>query len=258
VSDAPRLHLLRIRSVGELFRDALSSYGRHFPSFLAIGAAVVVPVELVVSGLGLGELGGDYSTATGTAASAVTLAQSYLLIGPLITAMVVHALLAVADGRRPRPGPAITSGLEAFRPIFVAVLIGAGGIVLGFVVLILPGIWLLIRWYFAPQAVVVDGRRGGAALERSAELVTGSWWRVAGILLLAGLASEIAAAVLVVPLTAVAQSADSGALFLAGQILAEALVTPFAGLIVTLLYFDLLARRRLPAMVPPVQPPPAP
>src|SRR5205814_1167907 len=108
-----------------------------------------------------------------------------------------------------------------------------------------------------PQAVVVDARRGSGALARSAELVTGSWWRVAGILLLAGLATELAGAAFVVPLTALARSADSGALFLAGQILAGTFATPFAGLVITLLYFDLLARCSLPAMVPPVQPPPA-
>jgi hypothetical protein len=41
----------------------------------------------------------------------------------------------------------------------------------------------------------------------------------------------------------------------AGQVVASALVTPFQVLMLTLLYFDLLARRRLPTTVPPVQPP---
>ena len=257
MSVGPRLDLLRPRSLGQLFGDAFNSYTRHFSSFLAIGAAVVIPVQLVVSGLGLGELGGDYARATGTSASAVQLASSYLITGPLITAMVVHALLAVADGRRPHPGLAITSGLEAFRPIFFAVLIAAAGVVLGFILFVVPGIWLLVRWYFTPQAVVVDGRRGTRALERSAELVAGSWWRVAAILLCTALAVEIAAALFVVPLTAWARSADSGALFLAGQVLGGVFTMPFAAIMLTLLYFDLLARHSLPAMVPPVQPPPA-
>jgi hypothetical protein len=256
VNEGPRLDLLRPRDLGGLFRDAFRSYIRYFPAFVAIGAAVVVPVELVVSGVGLGQLGGDYSDATSTGASAVTLAESYLLIGPLVTAMVIHALLAVADGRRPRPGPAIISGLEAFRPIFVAVLIGAAGVVLGFIALILPGIWLAVRWYFTAQAVVVDGRRGVAALERSAELVSGSWWRVAGIIVFVAVVTEVASAVVVVPLTAVARGSDSGAVFLLGQVLGSVLTTPFAALMLTLLYFDLLARHRLPAMVPPVPPPP--
>ena len=257
MSDGPRLDLLRPRDIGGLFRDSWGAYARHFSAFVAIGAAVVIPVELVVSGIGLGQLSGGYPP-TGTGAElGVSLAEGYLLVGPLVTAMVIHALLAVADGRRPRPGAAITSGLEAFRPIFIAVLIGAAGVVLGFAALILPGIWLLVRWYFAPQAVVVDGRRNIGALERSAELVTGSWWRVLGVIVFATIAAGIPGTVIQVPFNLWANSADSSAIWLIGQMVASALTAPFEALILTLLYFDLLARRSLPAMVPPVQPPPS-
>jgi hypothetical protein len=229
---------------------------RHFRSFLAIGAAAVVPVQLVVSGLGLGQLSGGYPRSSTGAELAVMVAEGYLLIGPLVSAMAVHALLAVADGRHPRPGTAITSGLEAFRPIFVAVLIGAAGVILGFIVLIVPGIWLLVRWYFAPQAVVVDGRRSLGALERSAELVSGSWWRVCGVIVLTVIAAGIPGTLIEVPFNLLADSADSSAISLVGQMVASTLTAPFQALLLTLLYFDLLARRSLPSMVPPVSPPP--
>lgn len=256
MTDAPRLDLLRPRDIGGLFGDAFNAYFRNFTAFLAIGAAVVVPVELIVSGIGLGELSGGYKR-TGTGAVAgVLVAQSYLLIGPLVTAMVIHALLAVADGRRPNPRQAITSGLESFRPIFLAVIIAAAGVVLGFILLILPGFWLLVRWFFTPQAVVVDGRRGVLALERSAELVRGSWWRVFGLVIFATVAAGIPATLIQLPFNAWASSADSSAISLAGEIIASAFTAPFQALMLTLLYFDLLARRSLPAMVPPVQPPP--
>lgn len=257
MTEAPRLDLLRPRDSGALFRDAFNAYARYFSAFLAIGAAVVIPVELVVSGIGLGELSGGYPPAGTGAEVGVSVAEGYLLVSPLITAMVIHALLAVADGRRPKPGPAITSGLEAFRPIFVAVLIGAVGVILGFIAFIIPGIWLGVRWYFAPQAVVVDGRRGLAALERSAELVSGSWWRVFGIIVFTAIAVFIVGSVVAVPFNLWASSADSSALWLVGQMAASTLTAPFEALMLTLLYFDLLARRSLPAMVPPVQPPPA-
>jgi hypothetical protein len=256
VTQAPRLDLLRPRDIGGLFRDAFNAYARHFSAFVAIGAAVVVPVELIVSGLGLGELSGGYPPAGTGAELGVSLAEGYLLVNPLVTAMVIHALLAVADGRRPRPGPAITSGLEAFRPIFFAVVIGAAGVALGFIALIVPGVWLFVRWYFAPQAVVVDGRRRVGALERSAELVTGSWWRVFGVIIIATVAVAIPGTAIEVPFNVWANSADSSAIWLVGQIVASALTAPFEALMLTLLYFDLLARRSLPAMVPPVQPPP--
>jgi hypothetical protein len=255
VTDAPRLDLLRPRDIGALFRDAFNSYFRHLASFVLIGAAVVVPVELVVSGVGLGQLSGGYDSTATQGQVAVLVAETYLLIGPLITAMVIHALLALADGRRPRTGAAITSGLEAFRPIFLAVVISAAGVLLGFIAFVLPGIWLAVRWYFVPQAVVVDGRRGVGALERSAELVKGQWWRVFGVIIFAVIAAGIPGTLIEIPFNLLANSADSSALALLGQIVASAITAPFEALMLTLLYFDLLARRSLPAMVPPVQPP---
>jgi hypothetical protein len=255
VTEARPLVLLTPRTLGELLGDALKAYARHIGSFIAIGAAVVVPVQLVVSGIGLGQLSGGYKNTSTGAELGVQAAESYLIIGPLVTVMVVHALLAVADGRSPQRGAAILNGLEAFRPVFLAVALAAAGVVIG-LVLILPGIWLAIRWYFTPQAVVVDGRRSASALARSAELVTGCWWRVFAIVIVANVAAAIPASIVQIPFNVWADSVDSSALSLAGEVVGTALTAPFVSLMVTLLYFDLLSRRSLPSMVPPVQPPP--
>jgi hypothetical protein len=255
VTEGPQLELLRTRDLGGLFGTSFTAYLRHFLPFMAIGAAVVVPVQLIVSGIGLGQLTSGYDSTTTSGSTLVTIAELYLVITPLVTAMVVHALLAMADGEKPRPGAAIVSGLEAFRPVFGAVLIAAAGVVLGLFAFLLPGLWLLVRWGFAPQAVVLDGRRGAAALQRSAELVAGSWWRVFGIVLFTGIAVLIPGALITAPAEAWAKSADSQAISLVGQMLASTLVTPFQVLMLTLLYFDLLARHRLPSTMPPVQPP---
>lgn len=40
-------------------------------------------------------------------------------------------------------------------------------------------VWLAVRWYFIPQATMLDGATGKNALERSAASVQGRWWRVA-------------------------------------------------------------------------------
>jgi hypothetical protein len=255
VTQGRPLVLLTPRTLGELLGDALAAYFRHLGAFVAIGVAVAVPVQLVVSGIGLGELSGGYETSATRAELLVLFVEGFLIIGPLVTAMVVHALLAIADGRRPRAGAAITQGLEAFRPVFVPVLIASTGILLGLLVVI-PGIWLGTRWAFTTQAVVVDGRRNTDAIARSAELVSGQWWRVFGIIVCTLLVVFLPGAIIQFPFDAWGDSADSSAIALVGQIVSNALITPFVALVFTLLYFDLLARRRLPSMVPPVQPPP--
>ena len=256
MTEARPLVLLTPRTLGELLRDALAAYFRHLGPFVAIGFAVAVPVQLAVSGIGLGQLSGGYQQSTSRAELLVLFAEGFLIIGPLVTAMVVHALLAIADGRPPRAGAAITQGLEAFRPVFVPVLMASAGILLGLAAFAIPGIWLGTRWAFTTQAVVVDGRRNTDAIARSAELVSGSWWRVFGIIVCTLLVVFLPGAVIQLPFEAWADSADSSAISLVGQLISNALITPFVALVFTLLYFDLLARRSLPSMVPPVPPPP--
>ena len=57
-------------------------------------------------------------------------------------------LRAALDRRRasaPSAGQALVSGFEAFTPLFFAVLLAAIGIALGFLLLIVPGIYLAVR-----------------------------------------------------------------------------------------------------------------
>ena len=127
--------------------------------------------------------------------------------------------------------------------MFGAVLLAAIGIALGFVALFLPGVYLLIRWYFVPQAVVIEGARGPAALSRSSEIVQGSWWRTLGRVVLANVAVAIPALLLLAPFNAIASSTDQAVWALVGTILATSVTTPFVALYSTFLYYDLLTRR---------------
>ena len=238
------LDLTRPRDVSALIGDAGRVYFRNLGTFLAIAAAVVFPVELIVSGLGLEQLFSDFDESPEVGEQAVPLAVSYLVTTPLVTAMTVNAVLALGDGRPAKAGPAIAAGLEAFTPIFLAVVMAGLGILLGLALLVLPGIYLAVRWYFVPQSVVVRGARGLGALRASWDLVAGSWWRTFGVGLLAIVISSIPAALIVIPFRAAADGADSGAVELAGSMVGQTVAGPFLALVGTLLYFDLNVRRR--------------
>jgi hypothetical protein len=238
-----RLELSRKRDVPELFADALRVYGRNLPAFLGIAMAIVVPVDLIVAGIGLKQLTAGYDQSPPVGETVATALVSFLVTVPLITATCIYALRRLAAGEPPRAGRSLTDGLEAFTPIFLAVLLAAAGIAVG-LILIVPGIYLAVRWFFVPQAVVVDGRRGPPALTASGKVVDGFWWRAFGIVLLANLAATLPSLLLLTPFMALAKSADREIWNLIGQALAETLTTPFVALVSTLLWYDLRARRR--------------
>ena len=237
------IELERPRDAGALLRDAFSVYLRHFGTFLAIGAIVVVPSELIVSGVGLEQLSGRYDSTPSFAEAAIPGAVSFLVVSPLITAICVLALRSVASGDSPRAREALVRGFEMFTPLFFAVLLAALGIALG-LLLIVPGIYLFVRWYFVPQAVVLEDMRGVAALRASSRRVEGFWWRAFGLIVLVNVVAVLLGFVIGAPFAAAADSTNRAVWSLGGQILASVITQPFAALYSTLLYFDLRQRGR--------------
>ena len=237
------IELQRARDISALFGDSLRVYGGHFGVFIALSAAVVVPAAVVVQGIGLEQLTASYDDTPTLAQAAVPTVVGFLVVTPLVTAICIHALRSVAAGERIGAREALVAGFEAFTPLFFAVVLAALGIALGFLALIIPGIYLAVRWFFVPQAVVIDGERGPGALTRSSAVVQGFWWSTLGLVIVVNLAVAIPALIVSAPFTAIADSTDRAIWSLAGTIVAECVTAPFAALFSTFLYYDLQARR---------------
>jgi hypothetical protein len=238
-----QLQLQQPRDVGGLFGDSLRVFISHAWLFILLSAALVIPVEIIVEGIGLEMLTSSYDESPPLAESIAPSVVGFLVVTPIITAISIYALQSIAEGQRPSAGQVFVAGFEAFTPLFGAVLLAAIGIALGFIALFVPGVFLLIRWYFVPQAVVIEGARGPAALSRSSEIVQGSWWRTLGLVVLANVAVAIPALLLLAPFNAIAASTDQAVWALVGTILATSVTTPFVALYSTFLYYDLLTRR---------------
>ena len=243
MSEQYSIDLRRPRDLSALLGDGFGTYFRNFGTFVAIAAVVVVPVELILSGIGLRELWAHYDRHPSLAAQLLPAIVNWLITTPLVTAMTIYALLDLGEGRPPDARRAISRGLEVFAPLFAAVALAGIGIVAGLAVLIVPGIFLAVRWYFVAATVVVEGKRGGEALQRSWDLVRGSGWRVLGILIITALAIGAATGLLQAPFNAGARGANEAFIQLIGVMVTQTLATPASAVIATLLYFDLRARK---------------
>jgi hypothetical protein len=238
-----RLELNRSRDPSALFSDSFTVLRRHFGVFLVLAAVVVVPVHVIVSGIGLEQLTGRYDSSPALAETLLPTLVSFLVVAPLLNAICIHVLQSLAAGEKPSARLAIVEGFEAFTPIFFAVLLAAAGIALGLLLFIVPGIYVAVRWFFVPQAVVIEGVKGPQALMRSMEVTDGFWWRTFGVALGANVLAAIPGLLLAAPLTALAESSGRAVWSLAGTIVTEIVTTPFVALVATLLWYDLRARR---------------
>src|SRR5205085_3354237 len=110
----------RPRDLNMLLSDSFGLYRQHFWTFLAIGAAVVVPVYAIVSGVGLGQFKGGYDSSVPSAAAPVPILVQILVVDPLVAVMALHAL---RDRDAPHAGRSIQAGLDVFAAVFWPVLI---------------------------------------------------------------------------------------------------------------------------------------
>jgi hypothetical protein len=109
-----------------------------------------------------------------------------MVMGPVANGAVTKA---VADRYLDQPtsfGRAYGYVFRRFGKLVGALFLAMLFVLLGFLLLIIPGVLLYIRYLLVPVVVVVEDVGGAAALKRSRELLKGNWGKVIvlGILLM--------------------------------------------------------------------------
>ena len=101
--------------------------------------------------------------------------------------------------------------------------------------------WLLVVWFYATEAIIIEGEDPISALGRSYGLVKGTWWRVFGIGVVFVLVLITLSIVGGIPALVVASiNPVTGALLSA---VVSSLILPVFLIGRTLVYFDLRARK---------------
>ena len=207
-------------------REAWELYKAHWRHLLPI--ALVVYVAIAVVGVLLTALLSWFGALLAAFISVIGL---FWVQGALVT--------AVEDIRDGRSDLSLGETFDRVRPqlgsIVVAGLLAGLGVVLGLVLLIVPGLVLMTLWVVVIPVVVLERTTAGAAFGRSRELVRGYGWNVFGVIvltLLVLLAFEIVLAIVLSPLSDWLQS-------LASNIVSGTVTAPFIALVWTLLYFRL-------------------
>jgi hypothetical protein len=227
--------LLRPRSVGEIFAGALGCYRRYPALFTELTLAVVLPYALVVVLVGGGGLLGDQHRGALSLLSVFLLDS--LIVGPLISALHMHAVVMIREDQDPHVGDMLMRGLRVLPTVAAAQIAAALGVAVGFVLLIVPGVILAVRWAVVAQTAAVEKVNWIGALGRSRDLTRGAFWHVLGVVVI----------VIVVDLVltqvgrAVIGSSAEWVQALIG-VAVESIVLSFAALSTAVLFFDLLAR----------------
>jgi hypothetical protein len=220
--------------VGGVIRRVFDIYVEQ-ASVLLPASAVVFVITGIVSALLV-------AAAPGLAVVALLLS---LVAGTLFTGMVVELVADIQDGRRDHsPGELLRSATPVLGQLILVGIVAGIGIVIGFFLIIVPGLILLTIWSVAAPVVVLERPGVFASLGRSRELVRGNGWQVFGVIfVLFFLVLFISSGI------EIAADAAGTAAALVARVVVGVLTGPFSALAAAVLYFEL---RRIAAAGAPV------
>jgi hypothetical protein len=158
-----------------------------------------------------------------------------LVATTLFTGMVVELVADIQDGRRDAtPGQLLRAVMPVLGQLIGVAIVAAIGVVVGFFLLIIPGLVLITIWFVAAPVVVLERPPGLRALGRSRELVRGNGWPVFAVILVLGVLVNVFASAIEIA----AQSAGTG-VGIVVQVILGVLTAPLLALASSVLYFEL-------------------
>lgn len=275
----PGVIALRPLNIGDILDGAITAIRRHPLLILGIGAVLAVitaGLDFLVQKLlfsDLQELAAATNLGPGATDEEISNALFGLLgtalLATLPTALLTTLLAAVANGLlaavmgRAVLGREVTFSIawaEVWPRMLPLLGVGLAYSVLttiGAMLCLIPGVVVYVFWALASPALVLERGTFKQAFSRSVKLVSGSFWRVLGILLLAWLIGYLFSMIINLPFNVgtgmfrqlfnPAQVAlpTTGDLLLqsAGQIIAGTIAMPFVALVTVIVYLDQRMRR---------------
>lgn len=242
--------VLRPLSIGELLDRTFYLYRNNFPLFVGITAIpqlVVLALRLTAAAISLQAQWISFGLTT-----LVAIFANYIAI------QISHAatVIAVSNLHLERP-VSIRSAYQSAKGsiprvlgITLAIGIAAG---VGFIFLIIPGVYLFLMWSLAIPATILEGGGLSVSTTRSRELTRGSRGRIFVIYLLLVLLAFVVGVIIEWPLGFIAELIAHRnpaqtlplieAMQAAGGFVSTSLVGPLVTIALTLIYYDQRVRK---------------
>ena len=170
--------------IGKVISKSLQVYSENIVIYSLIAAAVAVP-SLVI---GVTQVAGAPES---QAIIGITSFIVIMFLSPLAVAINLHAAFQSMRGRPVSLSESVAGGLSRFLPLLGVMILFTLGATLGFLLLIVPGVILMIMWYVAVPACVLERTGPVRSLGRSRELTKGYRWKLLGLILLVAVLSMI-------------------------------------------------------------------
>jgi hypothetical protein len=260
---------LRPLGIGEILDVGIKIYWRNAWTLFRIVLFVVLPTQIVVNLIQISSLpagvdnapGGPFGpsfTSNGSISrrEGITLAVGYgvalilnALAGKLAQAGCFRAVADAYLGEDVSWRSSLRYALRRLPAVIGLSLLSTIIIAIGFILCVIPGIYLWGAFYVAVPVLLVEGVGPRRALGRSRQLVRGRWWGTIGVAIVGSVlvfvvAGALNGLILGVALASPSQNTVTGfVLTTLATTLSAVLTTPAAAAFATVLYVDLRVRK---------------
>jgi len=219
-------------AIGEVLGEAWELYKRFLWQFFLTAFVVFVVLDLI-SALADAAAGDSAGAAFlwGLVALVIGIVGYFWVQGAL-----VELVRDVRDGRADRTVGETFKAVQPRLPALISAGLLAGlGILVGLILLVIPGLYLLTIWSMIVPVIVIEGRSAGESFSRSREVVRGHGWSVFGLIIVTFLIVGIASAIIRLIFAPLPDFIDAWI----GSLIAHSLTVPFAAAALATAYFRL-------------------
>ncbi len=176
-----------------ILKQGWQLYRKHFGIVAAVVVCVWLPLELLSSYMDAFVFGKDDFRKSFKFAQFL---ENFF--GIIATAGVISIGCSSLSGGRPSFGGALSSGAGAWGRMFWTRLLSGIALLVGLLLLVIPGVYLLVRLALVEPVAVCERVSGTTAMRRSYELTKGRFWLLfrLGLVLLGFLLGVLVAVIL--------------------------------------------------------------
>jgi serine/threonine protein kinase len=165
--------------IGVLLQKSLTIYGEHLPKFLWLAILIFIPMSLVifaqivmnflsVSGVVNKNAAGVIMTLLGLLSGILSIFCAYMIYG---TATWIVTQKLIAPLRPVNLKTTFAAAKKRWRTFIGTGVLSAILTIIGYIVCVIPGLYLNVVWSLVAPVIMMEHLRGRAALRRSRELV---------------------------------------------------------------------------------------
>ena len=114
-----------------------------------------------------------------------------ILFIPAVWGGYVNSIIKMTLGQKIEIGKFFSSGFNRWSTLLFANIIYIIGVFLGLICLIIPGIYLMIRWFFITQIIMYEKLNSSEAFTKSGEIISDKFWEVATIFVICAIIETI-------------------------------------------------------------------